>query len=122
MNYNAMTDYNLLSTRQQNKEKEAHRRRQEDNATQKRLLISEAQTLQYSEDWKNTSAQMKELMNRWKAIGNAGTDNDLLWSEFQNARQTFYDRQNKYFEQLNHLREQKKQQKLALITDRKSVV
>ena len=122
MNYNDMIDYNLLSTRQQNKEKEAHRRRQEDNATQKRLLISEAQTLQYSEDWKNTSAQMKELMNRWKAIGNAGTDNDLLWSEFQNARQTFYDRQNKYFEQLNHFREQKKQQKLALIAEAQNAV
>lgn len=120
MNDSEMFNYSDPSFSRQDERNEERRRKQEYNAAEKRRLISAAQTFQYSTDWKNTSTQMKELMNSWKTLGNAGADNDLLWTEFQNARQTFYDRQNKYFEQLGSLREQRKRQKLGIIAEARS--
>lgn len=96
-------------------------REQERNAEQKRALILQAQGIQYSEDWKAASAQMKELMDRWKEIGNAGIANDLLWSDFQNARKTFFERQHKHYIELDNLRAQRKKQKQEIISEAQSV-
>lgn len=90
---------------------------QEQNAEQKRRLISQAQELQSSEDWKETSTRMKDLMDQWKKIGNAGLENDSLWAEFQDARQLFYDRQNRYFDELHKQQEQRKTQKQGIISE-----
>lgn len=47
-------------------------------------------------------------MNCWKEVGNAGSVNDVLWSEFQNARQTFYQRQEKHYKELDEARSRRK--------------
>ena len=56
-------------------------------------------------------------MDQWKKIGNAGSENDSLWEEFQNARQSFYERQNSYFEELHKNRESRKKQKQEIIAE-----
>lgn len=87
----------------------------------KKNLIQEAASLSNSTDWKTTSAKMKELMEKWKEAGYAGKDyNDQLWKDFQLARQTFFDRQNRHFDELNSQRLQSKQKKQALIRDARS--
>ncbi|MEY8390840.1 DUF349 domain-containing protein [Lachnospiraceae bacterium] len=91
------------------------------NAEQKRRLLSQAQELQSSEEWKATSAKMKELMEQWRKTGNAGSENDSLWADFQNARQTFYDRQNKHFEEMHKLQKERKTQKQEIISEARSV-
>ena len=109
--------------RQYNEIAEKNKRRCQDrerNTEQKRILISKAQELQNSEDWKGTAAQMKELMNAWKEIGNAGPVNDLLWSEFQSARQTFFDRQRRHYEEADLLRKQSKSKKQEIIAQARS--
>lgn len=109
--------------RQYNEIAEKNKRRCQDrerNTEQKRILISKAQELQNSEDWKGTAAQMKELMNAWKEIGNAGPVNDLLWSEFQGARQTFFDRQRRHYEEADLLRKQSKSKKQEIIAQARS--
>ncbi len=64
-------------------------------------LVEKAKQYTDSTDWKQTSAVMRELMEEWKAAGFAGrgTD-DNLWAQFNEARQTFYQRQNEHFEGL----------------------
>lgn len=102
---------------EKNERNEARIHEWERNAGQKRGLISQARELQNSEDWKATSAKMKELMSRWKEIGYAGSVSDSLWSEFQDARQTFFARQNKHFEELKTLRKQREEQKQKIISE-----
>ncbi len=107
--------YNELTER--NKRNKKYIQDQQHNAEQKRRLVSQAQELQHSQEWKTTSAAMKELMEQWKKIGNAGSENDSLWEEFQNARQRFYERQNSYFEELHKNRESRKKQKQEIIAE-----
>ena len=88
----------------------------------KKELIHEAASLSNSTDWKATSAKMKELMEKWKEAGYAGKDwNDQLWKEFQLARQTFFDRQDRHFEELKSQRLQSKQKKQDLIKDARNI-
>ncbi len=60
----------------------------------KKDIISEAQTLTADvQNWVKTSDALNELMNRWKAAGNAGRENEQqLWEEFNGIRRDFRSR------------------------------
>lgn len=75
------------------------REKHEESAIKKAALIEEAIAIQNDENFKETSEKMRILMNEWKKAGSAGKDKeDILWNEFSQAREVFYDRQNEYFE------------------------
>lgn len=92
-------------------------REREQNIEQKRRLIEQAKELQNSEDWKKTSARMKELLEQWKTIGHAGPADKSLWEEFQGARQMFFDRQRRHYDRLDELRAQSKSRKQEIIRE-----
>jgi hypothetical protein len=57
----------------------------------KQELIKEAQKLATSTDWGPTSAAMRALMERWKAVPRTGRDgDDDLWKEFRAAQDVFF--------------------------------
>jgi hypothetical protein len=57
----------------------------------KQDLIKEAQKLATSTDWGPTSAAMRALMDRWKAVPRTGRDgDDDLWKEFRAAQDVFF--------------------------------
>jgi hypothetical protein len=57
----------------------------------KQELIKEAQRLSTSTDWGPTSAAMRSLMDRWKAVPRTGRDgDDDLWKEFRAAQDVFF--------------------------------
>jgi hypothetical protein len=57
----------------------------------KQELIKEAQKLAASTDWGPTSAAMRSLMDRWKAVPRTGRDgDDDLWKEFRAAQDVFF--------------------------------
>ena len=57
----------------------------------KQELIKEAQQLATSTDWGPTSAAMRSLMDRWKAVPRTGRDgDDDLWKEFRAAQDVFF--------------------------------
>jgi hypothetical protein len=57
----------------------------------KQDLIKEAQKLATSTDWGSTSAAMRALMDRWKAVPRTGRDgDDDLWKEFRAAQDVFF--------------------------------
>jgi hypothetical protein len=65
----------------------------------KRQIISRTKTVARSTDWKEAGLEMKRLMAEWKAAGSAPREHeDALWSEFQTARQSFYDRRSQFFD------------------------
>lgn len=92
------------------------------NKAAKQNIISEAWSLANSSDWKNASQRAKELFDKWKGIGSAGKDNDdLLWTEFNTARQTFYNRRSKHYSDMDEQRDRNRQQKQALISEARSI-
>jgi uncharacterized protein DUF349 len=57
----------------------------------KQELIAEAQRLSTSTDWGATSAAMRNLMDRWKAVPRIGRDgDDNLWKQFRAAQDVFF--------------------------------
>ncbi|MGY1826841.1 DUF349 domain-containing protein [Blastococcus sp. SYSU DS0541] len=57
----------------------------------KQELIQEAQRLSASTDWGPTSAAMRSLMDRWKAVPRTGRDgDDDLWKQFRAAQDVFF--------------------------------
>ncbi|PRY48756.1 uncharacterized protein DUF349 [Geodermatophilus tzadiensis] len=57
----------------------------------KQELIAEAQRLAASTDWGPTSAAMRTLMDRWKAVPRTSRDgDDDLWKQFRAAQDVFF--------------------------------
>ncbi len=57
----------------------------------KQELITEAQRLSTSTEWGPTSAAMRSLMDRWKAVPRTGRDgDDDLWKQFRAAQDVFF--------------------------------
>jgi Domain of Unknown Function (DUF349) len=57
----------------------------------KQELIAEAQKLSTSTEWGPTSAAMRSLMDRWKAVPRTGRDgDDDLWKQFRAAQDVFF--------------------------------
>jgi hypothetical protein len=57
----------------------------------KQELIAEAQRLSTSTEWGATSAAMRSLMDRWKAVPRTGRDgDDDLWKQFRAAQDVFF--------------------------------
>ena len=112
----------LVSRNDENRRyREKVRNQQTNNAVKKRDLITKAQNLQSSTDWKNASNSMKVLMDQWKEIGYAGDQNEQLWSEFQSVRQSFYENRKKYYEERDRHKERSKQLKQQIISDARSI-
>ncbi len=57
----------------------------------KQELIAEAEKLATSTDWGPTSAAMRSLMDRWKAVPRTGREgDDDLWTKFRAAQDVFF--------------------------------
>ena len=57
----------------------------------KKELIAEAERLAASTDWGPTSAAMRTLMDRWKAVPRTGREgDDDLWKRFRAAQDVFF--------------------------------
>jgi len=57
----------------------------------KQELITEAEKLAASTDWGPTSAAMRSLMDRWKAVPRTGREgDDDLWKKFRAAQDVFF--------------------------------
>jgi hypothetical protein len=58
----------------------------------KETLVAETERLAGSTEWAATAAEMRTLMDRWKAAGRAGkTADDQLWQAFRVAQDRFYE-------------------------------
>ncbi len=66
--------------------------RQSEAKAQKEKLIAQAEALQNSTDWRETSHQYRQLMDQWKTAGRASRkEDDALWARFRAAQQVFFD-------------------------------
>ena len=67
--------------------------------SRKEELVTEAESLQESEDWGPTAGRYKELMVEWKAAGRTSKDaDDALWARFRGAQDHFFARRSATFD------------------------
>lgn len=90
----------------------------------KEKLIEEAKALAVTSadwtgaQWREASAKMKELMERWRKAGVAErADNDRLWKEFNEARKPFFDAQHEHYEALEAAQKAAAEAKTRLIEE-----
>lgn len=58
----------------------------------KEKLIARAEELSHSQEWRDTAAKYRDLMDEWKAAPRAGRrDDDALWVRFRAAQDVFFD-------------------------------
>lgn len=71
------------------------RSRLQENISKKEELVKQAQALQDSTDWKNTTDKLIQLQKDWKAIGMVPRKTgDALWKEFLAACDKFFEARN----------------------------
>lgn len=88
----------------------------------KKDLIKQAKALMNSTDWNRATEAMKDLMTQWKAAGSAGKEkDDVLWEEFNVARNTFFDRKHTHWEDMQTKFEQARKVKEELIDEAKKL-
>ncbi|MGH8860147.1 MAG: DUF349 domain-containing protein [Jatrophihabitantaceae bacterium] len=64
----------------------------------KEKLVTRAEELSTSNDWRETAAAMRDLMTEWKATPRAGRDvEDTLWARFRGAQDAFFARRSETF-------------------------
>jgi hypothetical protein len=65
----------------------------EDNYAQKLSLLKRAESLENSNNWREATVEMNELMVEWKKIGPVPREHsNALWEKFLGARKRFFDR------------------------------
>ena len=65
----------------------------DDNYAQKLALLKRAEELQNSTQWRETTAEINELMDEWKKIGPVPRKHsDEIWKKFIGARKKFFER------------------------------
>lgn len=94
------------------------------NWDKKLELCEKAEALQHSEDWKNTTDQMNELFEAWKAIGHLTSQekSDEMWERFSNARKVFFHRKHEHSKQIKEEQEKNTQDKLAIVEEAEQIV
>jgi hypothetical protein len=84
----------------------------------KEKLVAQAETLATSEDWRETSAALKDLMNEWKTAPrtNRSTE-DALWKRFRAAQDVFFERRSAVFAERDAEQGQNLKEKEAIIAE-----
>lgn len=88
----------------------------------KQELIAEAQRLSTSTDWGATSAAMRSLMDRWKAVPRTGRDgDDDLWKQFRAAQDVFFTARGEQDKARNAEQSANQQQKEELLAEAEKI-
>lgn len=97
-------------------------RENHENATEvKKELIEQAKAWVNSEEWQKANQAFTQLFDKWKEAGNAGKNEEELWSQFNEARQSFYARRNEHYDALKKEYSEKLEKKKALVEEAKAV-
>jgi hypothetical protein len=108
---------------QRREERKAERAKQVEEArSAKERLVAEAERLAESNDWRNGSNRMRDLLEQWKGLARLekGAD-DALWRRFAAARTTYTRRRRAHFTELNDKREEARVAKERLVAEAESL-
>ncbi|SDH10894.1 DUF349 domain-containing protein [Klenkia brasiliensis] len=88
----------------------------------KQELIAEAEKLSTSTEWGPTSAAMRSLMDRWKAVPRTGRDtDDDLWKKFRAAQDVFFNARSESDKARNSEQKANQEKKEALLAEAEKI-
>lgn len=83
----------------------------EDNYAQKMAILKRAETIKNSNQWREATDEMIEMMTEWKKIGPVPREHsNTIWEQFLAARKVFFDRKDAYRE---YRKEREEKQKIS---------
>lgn len=95
---------------------------QNNNYNLKVELCVQAEAIQESNDWKQTTQQLINLQKEWKKIGPVSRrQSDKIWKRFRAACDTFFNRKSAYFSNRVELEQENLAKKEALVERVKSL-
>lgn len=97
------------------REYEQRKQQQAVAVSNKERIISQAESLVYSSDYRSASEEMKRLSDAFYNAGNAGKDNQRLKDQFNSVKERFYEAKRRAGEQ----RHREHMQKLQEVLQRK---
>lgn len=87
-------------------------------ASNKEIIVKEAEALANSKDWLGTANKYKSLMDQWKASGRGKKSTDTaLWTRFKSAQDTFFAAKNADMEKRKGSMAENLVKREALITE-----
>ncbi|MBQ0116867.1 MAG: DUF349 domain-containing protein [Flavobacterium sp.] len=97
------------------------KKNQQDNLNKKMALLERAKELKDSNDFQATTPLMKQIQEEWKTIGHVPRKHsDLVWKEFKDACNYYFDRFNKKKNENNEEETTAFENKKAFLEDLKS--
>jgi len=67
------------------------------NLNLKKEIVQKAEEIKHSDDWKNTTIELKNLQNKWKEIGHTGKAEQKVWEQFRAACDFFFHNKKEYY-------------------------
>jgi Domain of Unknown Function (DUF349) len=90
--------------------------------TEKERLVSEAEKLAESNDWRNGANRLRQLLDEWKALPRIDrAADDQLWRRFSTARTSYTRRRKAHFADQNEKREAARLVKQRLVKQAESL-
>jgi hypothetical protein len=90
--------------------------------TEKERLVSEAEKLAESNDWRNGANRLRQLLDEWKALPRIDRSaDDQLWRRFSTARTSYTRRRKSHFAEQNEKREGARVTKQVLVKEAESL-
>jgi hypothetical protein len=104
-------------------ERKAQRARQADEARHaKEALVTEAEELARSDQWRAAGERLRALVDTWKGLPRLDRkSDDELWHRFSHARSAFSKRRKAHFAQLDAQREEARKTKERLVAEAESL-
>jgi hypothetical protein len=102
--------------------REARAKQQAEAAAHKERIVSEAESLVDSTEWKAAGERLRALVDEWKGVPRLDRKaDDELWSRFSAARSAFAKRRKTHFAQLDAEREEVRARKEKLVEEAESL-
>ncbi|MFF9344108.1 MULTISPECIES: DUF349 domain-containing protein [unclassified Streptomyces] len=100
-------------------ERKAQKAKQADEArSAKEALVTEAEELAQSEQWRSAGERLRALVDTWKGLPRLDRkSDDELWHRFSHARSAFSKRRKAHFAQLDAQREDARKAKERLVAE-----
>ncbi|MEU5403491.1 DUF349 domain-containing protein [Streptomyces sp. NPDC005963] len=104
-------------------ERKVQRAKQHDEArVAKEALVSEAEELAQSDQWRSAGERLRALVDTWKGLPRLDRkSDDELWHRFSHARSAFSKRRKAHFASLDAQREDARKVKERLVTEAESL-
>ncbi|MFD3516933.1 DUF349 domain-containing protein [Streptomyces sp. NPDC058657] len=113
----------VTTVEQRREERKAEKAKQADEAkAAKEKLVTEAEELAQSEQWRSAGERLRALVDIWKGLPRLDRKaDDELWHRFSHARSAFSKRRKAHFASLDAQREEARKAKEKLVVEAESL-